>query len=245
MTLTVTSNGDIPQTPFSQAASYNPDQLIAGVYPIVSDNGTIKSGALVNSVTPLPRGTVLGQITLGTATAAAKGGGNTGNGTITMDVTTPVLANALAGVYTARCTVAGTNSATFRLTDPKGDVLGDASLSGAGATLSFADQVKFVVTDGATDFVVGDGFDITVAAGTLKYIPSVKTAVDGSQNPIAILADQSDPSGGDVNAGIYIAGEFNSNALTFDSGWTVALLKPLLVQQNIYLKTSVSAADPS
>lgn len=99
--------------------------------------------------------------TASTAVAATKAGGNTGNGTITVDVATPVLAHAIAGVYTARCIAAAANSGTFRVTDPNGLVLGDVVV---GAT--FADQIKFVIADGAADFIVGDGFDVTVAVNT-------------------------------------------------------------------------------
>ena len=188
------------------------------------DRGTIKSGAGV----VLP-GTVMGQITLGAATAAAKSGGNTGNGTITMDGTTPVLANALAGIYTARCTVAGTNSATFRITGPKGDVLGDAAFSGSGASLSFADRIKFTITDGATDFIVGDGFDITVASGTNKWVPCVGTALDGSQNPGAVNYARVDATSADVVATLVTRhAELNGSQLIYDASLTKATVNAQL-----------------
>lgn len=93
-----------------------------------------------------------------TGTSAAKSGGNTGTGALTMDATTPVLSGAVDGVYTVRCITAATDSGTFRVTAPNGTVLGDVAV---GAT--FANQVKFAIADGGTDFIVGDGFDITVA----------------------------------------------------------------------------------
>lgn len=96
------------------------------------------------------------------AVSAAKAGGNTGNGTNTLDVTTPVLANAQVGVYTIRCVTAAANSGTFEVKDPKGQSLGQYVV---GAT--FADQIKFVIADGATDFIVGDGFDVTVTFNTI------------------------------------------------------------------------------
>lgn len=102
------------------------------------------------------------------AASAAKSGGNTGNGTFVLDATTPVQVNARAGIYTLRCTVAGTNSGTFRLVDPLGRVLGDYAFSGSGGTVTVNDQIKGVITDGATDFVVGDGFDVTVTFNTIQ-----------------------------------------------------------------------------
>lgn len=100
------------------------------------------------------------------SSSAPKTGGNTGNGTLVLDATTPVLANAIPGVYIATAITATTNAATFRVVDPLGRVLGDVSYSGSGASATFADQIKFVVTDGSTDFVVGDAFNITVVGNT-------------------------------------------------------------------------------
>jgi hypothetical protein len=163
-------------------------------------------------------GTVLGKITKGTATAAAKAGGNTGNGTITMDVTTPVLAGAQVGVYTARCIAAAGNGGTFRIEDPDGFVIGDVAV---GAT--FADRVKFVIADGASDFIVGDGFDITVAAGSGKWKKCVYGALDGSGIAAGVLLDARDASGGadvkgvGVIADARVAHEFLTWDASFDS----------------------------
>jgi hypothetical protein len=44
-----------------------------------------------------------------------------------------------------------------------------------------------------------------------KYTKSVKTATDGSQNPVAILVDDVDASTTDQNGGLYLMGEFNQN----------------------------------
>ena len=94
------------------------------------------------------------------AASAAKSGGNTGNGTLTLDATTPVLAGAKVGVYTVRLITAATNAGTFRVEDPDGNVLGDVAVGG-----TFSDDIKFATADGSTDFAVGDGFDITVSGG--------------------------------------------------------------------------------
>ena len=77
------------------------------------------------------------------------------------------------------------------------------------------------------------------------YIESVATAADGSQNPVAILADYADASGGAVIAPIYLTGEFNQDKLVFDASWTVATLQPKLRPLSIFLKSFVSAADPT
>lgn len=58
MTLSVTAQADNPQVPGISAQSYNPDQLIAGRVPQVTETVTIVSGQGV-----LKRGTVLGLVT--------------------------------------------------------------------------------------------------------------------------------------------------------------------------------------
>jgi hypothetical protein len=154
---------------------------------------TIASGA-----GKLDAGTILGKLSIGAATTAAKSGGNTGNGTITMDASTPLLTGVKAGVYTVRCIAAATNSGTFRVEDPDGDVLGDVAVAA-----TFADDVKFVIADGSTDFIVGDGFDITVAAGSGKYIPSLNAITAGkvgAETAIAILGYPVDATSADVDA---------------------------------------------
>lgn len=239
MTLTVNNIGDNPQQPSISAQAFIPDQLIAGHLNLVTEAITVGAGSLV-------RGTVLGQITVGTATSAAKSGGNTGNGTLVLDVTTPVLLNATPGIYTVRCITAVTNGGVFEVKSPTGASLGLATIvAGASGTYTFSDRIKFVITDGSTDFIVGDGFDVTVAAGSGYYIKSVATATDGSAAPSAILADTADATSGAVTSGAYVMGEFNQTALTYDASWSVATLKPLLRPLGIHLKSPISATDPT
>jgi hypothetical protein len=230
--VTITPNGDVPQQPMNFDNSYLPDQLIAGVYPRVTANVTVTSGATVNSVTPLPRGTVLGQSTIGAATFALKAG-DTGNATCSA---VTVAANAKVGVYIAKFLTA----TTFNVFDPLGNEVGQGTLSAA-----FANEIGFTMAAGGTAMVAGDQALFTVAAGAGNYIPSVATATDGSQVPSAILADQCDPSAGAVTAGVYLTGEFNLNAITFDSGYTAAALAPLLRPFNIFLKSANVASDPN
>jgi len=148
-------------------------------------------------------GNVLGQITIGAVTAAAKGGGNTGNGAASALSSG---GNAQVGVYKAIVEIAGTNAATWNLYDPKGKLVDQKQYSGSGATAVFAnDQIHATITDGGTDFVVGDEFDITVAAGSGKYVLADDTAVDGSQNGAAILLFDYDATGGDVTDAVMLA----------------------------------------
>lgn len=142
-----------------------------------------RAGKIKSNLGKLETGTVLGQTSIGAATSAVKSSGaNTGNGVLTVDATTPVLAGAAVGVWTVRCIAAAANGGTFRVEDPKGLVRGDVAV---GAT--FADGIKFAIADGSADFVVGDGFDITVAAGSELYVPLAPAATDGSQIASAIV----------------------------------------------------------
>lgn len=197
-------------------ASYDPNDLLAGDSPAIAQRRiTLAEGE------NLTRGTLLGRVdvnnAVGGAVAAPKSGGNTGNGVFTIDGTTPVLAGAKAGVYTARVIIAATNGGTFQIEDPNGDVIGQYVVGAA----AFADEIKFTIADGATDFVVGDGFDITVAAVDL-YKKAVAAATDGSQNPVAVLAIDCDATDADVATTAFFAGEFNGAKMTFGAGWTAA-----------------------
>ena len=222
------------------ADTYTPDRLIAQDHPpLVTQNGTIAAGQT------LVRGSLLGQVLDGAATAALNGGGsahaNTGTGTLTMDATTPVLGTAKPGIYTVMCVAAATDKGTFEVKDPNGRVLGEV-VSAVSPGVVFADDIKFtLVTVNAGDFAVGDGFKVTVAAGSGQWKLAVSTALDGSQNPAAVLAADTDASGGAVIGPLYMSGNFNTRAMTFGTGVTAANAAAALRLLNIYLSTSQSA----
>ena len=74
-----------------------------------------------------------------------------------------------------------------------------------------------------------------------EYVLSLAAAVDGSQTPVAILADDADTTAGAATGAAYLSGEFNDNAITFGTGHTAATVKDALRDLNIYLKTPVVA----
>ncbi|PMQ04167.1 hypothetical protein DyAD56_15880 [Dyella sp. AD56] len=226
MALTPSFIGDNPQQPGIFAQVYTPDQLVADARNLVSQPIILGAGTL-------KRGTVLGQQSVNPIEAAAAAG-NTGNGTIG---TLSVGASPKTGVYTA----IATSATVFAVTDPEGTSLGNATVG----TPFTSTGVNFTITAGGTAFVAGDGFNITVSDAVGIYIECVKTASDGSQTPVAILADDADASGGPVNTGAYLAGEFNASALTFDVSWTLPALVAGLRPYGIFAKSSVSAAQPS
>jgi hypothetical protein len=109
-----------------------------------------------------------------------------------------------------------------------------------------AGNLQFV-TDSVTitggPFVRGSVLGKITASG--KYTLALSASSDGSQTPAAILADYADGSAADVISGVYLMAEVNGNALTLGTGITLAAAKAALRPNGIFVKTSVSAADPS
>ena len=208
--------------------TFTPDNLIApGPIPMATTALTLKSGA------SYVRGTVLEETVFGTAASAAKSGGNTGNGTLTLDATTPVLYGAHAGVYTVRVITAATNAGTLRVTAPDGTVLGDVAV---GAT--FSNRIKFATADGATDFIVGDGFDITVTAVAEASQKYQKVSADARAK--YVLLEDVDATSADKPAVAAVTGNFNKPALTIGAGATLTGVGRALERLNIYLHDTVS-----
>ena len=81
------------------------------------------------------------------------------------------------------------------------------------------------------------------AAGIYKLCTA--GATDGSETPAAILVDITDPTAGNVTAGVYLMGEFNANALVYDSSLSIARIKAAFAGKGIFIKNSVAADDPS
>lgn len=193
------------------------ENLFAGDFQRVEKPVTIALGEGV-----LTRGTVLGKITKGAVTSAAKTGGNTGDGTLVLDVTTPLLANAKAGVYTVRIVrariaeiattpVVPAQLAIAELKDPEGNVINVFQVNvGGGTTIS--NQLKFTITEGSTNFALGDGFNITVAAGSGQYGAYDDTAVNGLETAKCILAENVDATSATVNTTAFFSGEFTDSA---------------------------------
>ena len=73
------------------------------------------------------------------------------------------------------------------------------------------------------------------------YGISLSAVIDGSEVARAILAKDSDPSGGDVVALIYDEGEFNEDSLTIGTAHTVATIREDLRAVGVHLKKPVSA----
>jgi hypothetical protein len=154
--------------------------------------------------------TVLGKVTVGAATSAAFGG-NTGNGTmgaVTLSV------GAKAGVYKLTIIEPGSNVGTFIVENPDGVQIG----RGVVASAFSAGGLAFTLADGATDFVAGDGFNITVAAGSGKYVKYNQDATNGSQIAAGIAIDAYDATLADVDGVALVRGcEVADDSLTWPS----------------------------
>lgn len=176
--------------------------------------------------TKIPANTILGKVTKGAVTKAATvapagagtKGANTGTGTLVMDGTAPIAANAEAGVYLVKCKAAASSgSAVFEVFNPAGGLMGETEAAVAGTTWN--NRIKFVITDFATGgedvaFAVGDAFAITVAIteaeGSGELVPWDPAATDGSEKAYAILMNDAPINVAAQYATVYTAGEFNA-----------------------------------
>lgn len=145
---------------------------------LVSESNGYRSReqASVTATTALPAGAVLGKVTVGSATAAAQSG-NTGNATISA---VTVGTKALPGVYVVEFTAA----TTFFVVAPDGDVIGTGV---TGTAFSVTDHIDFTITAGGTAMVAGDGFNVTVAAGSGDYVAYSASATNGAATVAGIL----------------------------------------------------------
>jgi len=154
-------------------------------------------------------------------------GGNTGDGTVSGVAAAPG-GTPIVGSYELECIGAIANGGIFKLTDPNGNIVASPieMIVGAGAaTPVVAGGLVFTITDGATDFIVGDLFTLAITANG-KFVPFNPALADGSEIIIGIfLGDDiafADLVAGDVeDAPILINGaRFDGDKLVFDDGVT-------------------------
>lgn len=153
--------------------------------------------------------TVLGQILLGSAVAAAIAGGNTGDGAISA---VTVAEGAKPGIYKVRFT----SATRFGVEDPDGFNIGKGRTGTA-----YGDDLGFTITAGGTAFVADDGFDITVGAGTKEFTQLAPSATDGSQIASAVLFAAAAADAASVEATIHDRDcEVNGLVLVWPDGIT-------------------------
>ena len=179
---------------------------------IVSEEPGTRSrdqGILISGQGPLQAATVLGKITTSTAApVAAANAGNTGNGTCGAVTES---AGAKVGAYSLLF-----NTATeYTVYDPNGAEVGKGNTGVAFA----AGGLAFTITAGGVAMVAGDGFTITVVAGSGKYTQLAPAAADGSQIAAGILWGLTDASAGDTACTVVTtAAEVNAAELIYPNG---------------------------
>jgi hypothetical protein len=175
----------------------------------------------------LVAGQVVGKtsvIASSTASAAADAS-NTGNGVFTLDVTTPVLAGAKDGVYRIVNDLVAANSGEFIVYDPDGIEIGRVAV---GAT--FANQIKFVVADGATDWAIGDAISVTVGLQEANYqVEALNLAgTDGSQRISGISWGNVTTDGSNLGQGTFITRDAEVRGV--DLVWPAGITAPQLAE---------------
>ena len=173
---------------------------------------------LAASATDYVPGEVLGKLTQGARTVTAANGTPAPAGaTIGSLSGTTALA---AGAYYATCIVGGAGTASrWRITGPNG-VVGIAS----GNTAFSAGGLGLTITDAGTDPVVGETFDITVAAveGTNVYGHLDAAATNGLQTPAGVLFAGREANASAAQKAVVHSRdcELNGKKVTFPAGWT-------------------------
>jgi phage tail sheath gpL-like len=178
--------------------------------------------------------------TYGTVTSQA--GTNTGNGTVTA-LSAP--GNPKPGAWTLTLITVVADGGVFRVTDPDGVVVGNATMTpgAGGATVVNIGGLQFTLTDAATDFALNDSFTITVPATRVNL--TAKWAGE-SGNDIYVTIEGEDlgttwtivqPTGGLVNPDVTPALEAIGNT------WETMVLNCLNVEDEDALDAIQQAGE--
>lgn len=208
----------IAQGDLSEA--YVPFTLLAGDVPLLST----RSETILDQNAEVPQYTVLGRVAADQGDAANSTAGEpvftgTGNGTLTL--ANPAVSDAvMAGTYKVSLVEVASDGGKFAVVRPDGTVDGYALVG-----VAYDGQIKFTIADGGTDFSGAAQFSVpvTISGGSAgKLVPCVRTATDGSQYAVAVLAQAcgSASANADSVAPVYFSGHFNLDALVFDESFT-------------------------
>lgn len=193
----------------------------AGTYRMVCIDAET-GGSEVYQVTD-PEGSLLPNATVGVAYTNAQ---------INFTINDPG-ANAQVGdSFTVLASAAAGNAGTFSVKAPSGEMLPNATVGVAYVN----PHINFTITDGSADFVVGDTFTITVAAGNSQYKRVNKTDTDGGAVARAVLAAAVDATSAATGVAL-VHGEPNSGAFSYDNGTVLADVQADLEAVGIYPKT--------
>lgn len=209
------------------------EQKWPGEFIVSEDNGTRSRENIIlamgNSVNA---GDALGKITVAVAApVAAATAGNTGNGTFGVITDTAGIA---AGVYN----VTFLSATRFTVEGPTGVTLGEGT-TGVAFALG---GLNFTITAGATAFVVGDAFTVTVSAGTAKYAALNPAAADGSANFAAFAGQTINATAADANTWALVrSAEVNGAEVSFGTlaGAQLAAAKAQAAAQGLIIRSAI------
>lgn len=166
----------------------------------------------------LKAGHVLGaRLVSPTVAAAVADAGNTGDGAVSGEAVGTNL-GVQRGDYRVVITEEEAALGHFLVFDPSGVLVGDGEVG-----TEFDNQIKFTIADGATDFVAGDAWTISVTGGTFKVKEFDPADADGGQRVFGVLYDAVDASAAD-KSGVAVVrdAEVREADLTFFTGATQA-----------------------
>lgn len=214
-----------------EIGSFGYDNLISGSMAIDTIEITIPQN---NTIT---RGMVLGRLNANVPATGVADGGNTGDGTLTG---VEQRRYTRTGVYTVTCITAVTNGGVFSVLSPTGNYLPDATVG----TAYDVDEIRFIINDGATDFIVGDLFTITVVIGSNNcVIVNSGGADDGRRTAYCIASEDVNTTATGTNADTlsvgYLSGQYAERFLTFGGTDSADDHRDTLRSGGIYLDPSV------
>jgi hypothetical protein len=166
----------------------------------------------LSGATTVKEFTILARKEVADAITATADVGNTGDGTVTLASVVAGATVPLVGNYNLECIEAVTNGGVFKLVDPNGAIVAPYLAMTPGALASTLFEVAgmtFTITDGAADFIVGDKFELAVAADGKLYLYKTD-GIGGEQNPRFIITYEVVTTGaGNVNIDVAKVGTFN------------------------------------
>ena len=169
-------------------------------------------------------GTIMARKQVADAIAAVADVGNVGNGTFTAASVITGAVIPLVGAYNLECITAIADGGIFKLEDPNGNIVENNLVLtvGAGlATIFSAGGMTFTITDGGTNFSVGDKAALTVVVDGDFVILAVD-GIGGAQIPNAVLTyDVSAAGVSDVASRLMVSGRVRREKLIIDAGGTV------------------------
>lgn len=127
------------------------------------------------------------------------------------------------------------DTSRFSVVDPDGIRLADGFIGTA-----YEGDIEFEIAEGDTHSALGDTFAVTIAAGAGGYKLVNSTNVDGSQEPVCILAETIEASDSAVTTAAYFLGEFNENALVFGGEDDADTHREALQAKGIFLRSAVA-----